>query len=294
MIHKDQVLILTPVKDAERFLERYFESIYRLTYPRELISMAFLESDSVDNTYSKLAERLPDLRSHFRSGSIWKKDFGFHISANTPRWLEHIQKERRSVLARSRNHLLSRALDDQDWVLWLDVDVAEYPPDIIERLLASGKDIVQPHCVVEYGGRSFELNAWRDKGKYHMDDLRAEGDLVRLHAVGGTMLLVRADVHRDGLVFPPFPYGKGNPLIRGRRLQTMRETLSILLHKGRLFKALTRMTRQDIRRVGGLGYVGEIETEGLGIMAHDMGYECWGMPNLEIRHSDLRQGTSTF
>ena len=294
MIHKDQVLILTPVKDAERFLERYFESIYRLTYPRELISMAFLESDSVDNTYSKLAERLPDLRSHFRSGSIWKKDFGFHISANTPRWLEHIQKERRSVLARSRNHLLSRALDDQDWVLWLDVDVAEYPPDIIERLLASGKDIVQPHCVVEYGGRSFELNAWRDKGKYHMDDLRAEGDLVRLHAVGGTMLLVRADVHRDGLVFPPFPYGKGNPLIRGRRLQTMRETLSILLRKGRLFKALTRMTRQDIRRVGGLGYVGEIETEGLGIMAHDMGYECWGMPNLEIRHSDLRQGTSTF
>ena len=294
MIHKDQVLILTPVKDAERFLERYFESIYRLTYPRELISLAFLESDSVDNTYSKLAERLPDLRSHFRSGSIWKKDFGFHISANTPRWLEHIQKERRSVLARSRNHLLSRALDDQDWVLWLDVDVAEYPPDIIERLLASGKDIVQPHCVVEYGGRSFELNAWRDKGKYHMDDLRAEGDLVRLHAVGGTMLLVRADVHRDGLVFPPFPYGKGNPLIRGRRLQTMRETLSILLRKGRLFKALTRMTRQDIRRVGGLGYVGEIETEGLGIMAHDMGYECWGMPNLEIRHSDLRQGTSTF
>jgi hypothetical protein len=29
---------------------------------------------------------------------------------------------------------------------------------------------------------------------------------------------------------------------------------------------------------------GEIETEGLGIMAHEMGYECWGMPNLEILH----------
>ena len=30
--------------------------------------------------------------------------------------------------------------------------------------------------------------------------------------------------------------------------------------------------------------VGEIETEGLGIMAADMGLECWGLPLLEIRH----------
>ena len=31
-------------------------------------------------------------------------------------------------------------------------------------------------------------------------------------------------------------------------------------------------------------YQGEMETEGLGIMANDMGYDCWGMPNLEILH----------
>ena len=30
---------------------------------------------------------------------------------------------------------------------------------------------------------------------------------------------------------------------------------------------------------------GEVETEGLGLMAHDMGYECWGLPRLEIRHA---------
>lgn len=286
MKHSDQVLILTPMKDAERFLDTYFASIYRLTYPPEFLSLAFLESDSLDNTYSRLMEKLPELRSHFRSVSVWKKDFGFHIPPNIPRWLEHIQKERRSVLARSRNHLLFRALDDQDWVLWLDVDVVEYPPDIVERLLATAKDIVQPHCVVEYGGRSFELNAWRDKGRYHMDDLRVEGDLVKLHAVGGTMLLVRADVHRNGLIFPPFPYGKSNPLIRARRLQMMRETLGILLCKGKLLKALRKVTKQDIARVAALGYAGEMETEGLGMMAYDMGYECWGMPNLEIRHSD--------
>lgn len=34
-----------------------------------------------------------------------------------------------------------------------------------------------------------------------------------------------------------------------------------------------------------LDAVGEIESEGLGIMAKDMGYECLGLPDLEIVHS---------
>ena len=47
-----------------------------------------------------------------------------------------------------------------------------------------------------------------------MDDLRGGPDLVRLDTVGGTVLLVRADVHRDGLIFPCFPYGAANPAVR--------------------------------------------------------------------------------
>lgn len=153
---------------------------------------------------------------------------------------------RRKVLARSRNHLLVHALDDEDWGLWLDIDVTECPRDIIERLLATGKDIVQPHCVIQYGGATFDRNAWRDQGAVHLDDLRGESDLEELHAVGGTMLLIRADLHRDGLIFPPFLYGRQNARVRQ-----------------------------------GLG---ELETEGLGIMGGDMGCSCWGMPNLEILH----------
>ena len=34
------------------------------------------------------------------------------------------------------------------------------------------------------------------------------------------------------------------------------------------------------------GEGGEIETEGLALMAKDMGRECWGMPNLEVVHLD--------
>jgi hypothetical protein len=141
--------------------------------------------------------------------------------------------------------LLFHALDDEEWVLWIDVDLLDYPADIIEMLLATGKRIVHPHCVREYGGATWDQNAWTRQGRFHMDSMRDQ-DCVVLDAVGGTMLLVSADLHRDGLVFPPFLYGLPNKLIREGR--------------------------------------GEVETEGFGMLAHDMGLECWGLPNLEILH----------
>jgi glycosyltransferase involved in cell wall biosynthesis len=259
----ERVLVLTPVKNAGAFLEHYFRSLYHLSYPQHLLSVAFLESDSTDQTYQKLHNKLPELKERFRAVSLFKKDFGFRIPPILSRWTPSLQVKRRTVLAKSRNHLLFRALQDEDWVLWLDVDVIAYPPDIIERLLATGKEIVQPHCLNAETGTTFDLNAWRDKGRLHMDDLRSEGDLVRLHAVGGAMLLLKADVHREGLIFPPFLYGKKSPLIRKNNLMVS-------------VREVRRMLRGDS--------LGEIETEGLGIMAHDLGYECWGMPNLEIQH----------
>jgi len=241
------VLILTPVKDAAALFDGYCERLRGLTYPRDAISLGFLESDSRDATFRTVSRQVRRLRKEFRRAALWKRDFGYRIPRGIHRGSEPIQRQRRAVLARSRNHLLSHALDDEEWVLWLDVDVVEYPPDIIQRLLATGKDLVQPHCVLDHGGPTFDCNAWAGQGCLHLDDLRSQGDLVELDAVGGTMLLVRADLHRDGLVFPPFPYGRPNPRIRE-------------------------------------GRGGELETEGLGIMAQDMGHRCWGMPNLEILH----------
>ncbi len=249
------VLILTPVKNASPFLETYFSALSKLSYPRELISIGFLESDSADDTYELVVAQAARLSGLFRRVGVWQRDFGFEIPAGVPRWSPDWQVQRRTILARSRNHLLSRALADEDWVLWIDADVLAYPADVVERLLATGKDIVHPHCLINPANqptKTFDLNAWRDHGRLHMDDLRSEGDVVPLDAVGGTMLLVKADVHRDGLVFPPFLYGKRNPLIR----------------RGVFFPSSE----------------GEIETEGLGVMASDMGYQCWGMPNLEILH----------
>lgn len=247
------VLILTPVKDASGSLDRYCELLDRLTYPRNLLSIGLLESDSRDGTWEALQERLPRLREGRRRAEVWKRDFGFHLPPGFHRWEEGLQIPRRTVLAKSRNHLLFRALDDEDWVLWIDSDLQDYPPDVLDRLLATGRDIVHPHCVRYPGGPTFDQNAWRDGGRLLMEDLRDEGELVRLDAVGGTMLLVRADLHRDGLVFPAFAYGRRNPW-------------------GRWPSPFT----------GEAG--GEFETEGLALMARDMGHQCWGMPRLETVH----------
>ena len=62
---------------------------------------------------------------------------------------------------------------------------------------------------------------------------------VAIDAVGGTALLIKADLHRDGLIFPAYS------------------------HRG------------------------YIETEGLAMMARDMGHQCWGIPTVRIVHADL-------
>ena len=247
-----KVLVLTPVKNAAQHLARYVELLEALRYPRARLSLGLLEGDSEDNTFEHLLKLKRRLAARCRSVLISKHDFGFRMRKGVARWAPAYQLLRRSVLARSRNHLLFRALDDEDWVLWIDVDVIDYPTDIVDTLLATKLDIVQPHCVLDRGGSTFDLNAWTDRGTKHMQDLREAAGPVRLDAVGGTMLLVRAELHRDGLIFPPFRYGLESPWIRRSHPMWRR---------------------------------GEIETEGFGILAKDMGLQCWGLPNLEIVHA---------
>lgn len=247
------MLILTPVKQAAKHLDRYFELLEQLTYPPDRLSVGLLVSDSTDDTFASLQARAGELRERWARVTVVQRDFGFQMPPGAPRWALPMQLARRTILAKSRNHLLFAALRDEDWVLWIDVDVDDYPADVLEQMLATGKDIVNPHAVTRPGGPTFDWNAWRDKGRVRMDALRGGPSLVRLDAVGGAMLLIRADVHRSGLIFPPYLYGRESRFARNP---------------------------SPFDRNG----IGEIETEGLGMMAKDMGIECWGLPNLEVVH----------
>lgn len=249
-----KVLILTLVKNAIDLAATYIANIERLTYPRDLLSVGILESDSVDGSDRAYRVVADALGMKLRRSSFHKRDFGYQLPEGLPRWEPGIQAERRAILAKSRNHLLFRALSDEDWVLWLDVDVIDFQADLIQVLLSYRKDILQPNCVLDKKGPSFDKNAWRDHGQRLLSDLRSEGEVVPLHAVGGTALLVKADLHRDGLIFPPYFYGDRNA--RARQQKEFIETSRF----------------------------GEIETEGLGIMANDMGIRCYGLPAIEIFH----------
>lgn len=245
------ILILTPVKNAEPYLPRYVELIGALDWPAEKLSVGLLESDSSDDTFAAIEALKPKLQKATTSVTAKKRDFGFQIPEGVPRWAPAFQVARRTVLARARNHLLSHALSDEDWVLWIDVDITDYPPDTIQRLLDAERDIVQPHCVLQPKGPTFDRNGWIDRGRLTLEDVRGASSPVRMDSVGGSMLLIRADLHRDGLVFPPYKYGVGSDTIR------------------------------DPHPLWGKG---EIETEGLAIMAKDMGHQCWGLPDFEILH----------
>src|SRR6478736_3096253 len=178
------VLILTPMKSACRFLDTYFSGLERLNYPHTFLSLGILEGDSSDGTFETVEQRLKHACPDFRRKVLHKKDFDFSIPKGAHRHAAVFQEQRRAVLARARNHLLFRALRDEDWVLWLDADVIEYPATIIEQLLGCDRDIVHPNCVCEYGNVSFDLNAWNAGGRKHLSDLRGQG-IVRLESVGG-------------------------------------------------------------------------------------------------------------
>jgi cellulose synthase/poly-beta-1,6-N-acetylglucosamine synthase-like glycosyltransferase len=149
--NKERVLILTPLKDASRYLSKYFELVSKLTYPHELIDLAFLISDTTDDTLAVLAAELDRIQKRtdgvaFRSVMIVEKDFGFVLSQDVEdRHGYAAQAPRRKAMARARNYLLATALKpEHSWVYWRDVDIVDSPERIIEDLTAHDKDIIVP------------------------------------------------------------------------------------------------------------------------------------------------------
>ena len=155
-------------------------------------------------------------------------------------------------------------------MLWLDVDVCDYPADLIHQLLAAGREIVTANCLGS-NGCAYDLNSFRRQlpservvrdgatvddvngsmgvdhlvdglwqpppgaGRDYVNAFRTQ-PLIELDSVGGTVLLIRAELHRQGLNFPAYP-------------------------------------------VEGL-----IETEALSEVARKLGVRSWALPQLLVRH----------
>jgi hypothetical protein len=161
------VLVLTPLKNSWKHLERYWQNLLALDYPKSRISVGFLESDSDDigapdgvTTMGELQRLREQHGARYRRVQIVQHGFGLQLSREQRHDMS-TQLLRRSVMARSRNLLLSRTLGSEEYVLWVDSDLDSYPPHTLRSLLQSGKSIVTPNAVMTPGGRSYDLNSWR-------------------------------------------------------------------------------------------------------------------------------------
>jgi len=182
----------------------------------------------------------------FASIIIERQDFEPPLASQTEQERHKMenQKARRAAMSRARNSLLFTTLGPHtSWVLWLDSDIIETPHTLIEDLASHNKAIIVPNCFQRYKDdktkeakeRPYDFNSWQDSdtakelaAKMGPDDILlegyaematyrtlmaymhdAEGDArseVTLDGVGGTALLVKAEVHRDGAMFPPFSF----------------------------------------------------------------------------------------
>ena len=249
--NREQVLILTPMA---RFYTQYWENLLSLSYPHELITLGFIlpktkegnaATAALQQQIMKTQKRGPE-KDRFKSVVILRQDFEQAIASQeeSVRHKMKNQRARRAVMSKARNSLLFTTLGPQtSWVLWLDADIVETPPTLIQDLASHDKPLIVPNCFQKYldtesrtwQERPYDFNSWQDseiaqkmaqtmgpediilEGYAEMATYRAlmghlseeDGDIrqeIPLDGVGGTALLVKADVHRDGAMFPPFPF----------------------------------------------------------------------------------------
>jgi len=223
------ISIFITVRDASMHLTRCFELLSDLDYPKDKLKITFCEGWSEDDTSDILESLITAHKDVFRGLQAIQYTSGRKIPRQR---LDQptSQYRRLSAQAATRNHLMSVGLDDSDeWALWLDVDVIDYPRDILQKLLADDSKIVVPDCTRYPNSRSSDRDIYLDIGapknseyyrlasggyfrhpeRYHwhkhLHDLRYL-DRAPLSSVGGSMLLVHESVHNSGVTFPEIPY----------------------------------------------------------------------------------------
>lgn len=149
--NEERILILTPLRDAAPYLNKYFDLLSELSYPHDLIDLGFLVGDSTDDTLAVLSAELDRIQKRtdkvpFHSATIVEKSFGVVVGQSVEeRHSFAAQGPRRKAMGRARNYLLSSTLKpDHSWVYWRDVDIVDSPKKILEDFIAHDRDIIVP------------------------------------------------------------------------------------------------------------------------------------------------------
>ncbi|KAI5298898.1 hypothetical protein KEM56_003683, partial [Ascosphaera pollenicola] len=175
---EERVLMCTPLRDAAAHLPMFFSHLRNFTYPHHLIDLAFLVSDSKDNTTDLLIEYLeqlqndPDPSMPVGEISLIEKDFGQKVNQDVEsRHGFAAQASRRKLMAQARNWLLSATLrPTHSWVYWRDADVETAPVTILEDLMKHNKDVIFSGYRWNEFGRLLPLNELVQIQWYYYED----------------------------------------------------------------------------------------------------------------------------
>lgn len=275
---EERVLFLVPLRDAADHLPMFFGHLSNMTYPHHLIDMAFLVSDSKDDTMELLEKKLIELQEsadplmNFGTIEIFYKNFGQSVGQGfSDRHGFKAQGPRRKNMAKARNWLTAVALKPyHSWVYWRDVDVETIPPTILEDLMNHNKDVIVPNVWRPLpnwlgGQQPYDLNSWQesDGGLQLAETLDEDEVIVEGYPEFATW--------RPHLAYLRDPYGDPEVEVQldGIGGVSILAKASVF-RKGAHFPAFSFQTHA--------------ETEGLGKMCKAMGLEVVGLPHYVIWH----------
>ncbi|KAL1986980.1 hypothetical protein VTN96DRAFT_5136 [Rasamsonia emersonii] len=275
---EERVLMCTPLRDAEPHLPMFFSHLRNLTYPHHLIDLAFLVSDSKDNTLGKLSEMLVELQNdpnpqmHFGEISVLEKDFGQNVAQDVEsRHGFAAQAGRRKLMAQARNWLLSATLrPTHSWVYWRDADVETAPFTIIEDLMRHNKDIIVPNVwrpLPDWlgGEQPYDLNSWQESetALALADTLDEDAVIVEGYAEYATW--------RPHLAYLRDPYGDPDMEMEIDGVGGVS-----ILAKAKVFRSGVHFPAFSFEK--------HAETEAFGKMAKRMKFSVVGLPHYTIWH----------
>lgn len=276
--YEERVLFCVPLRDASAHLPMFFGHMKNLTYPHNLIDLAFLVSDSSDNTMGNLKKHLneiqnhPDLNMRFGEIEIFEKDFGQIIGQSfSDRHGFAAQGPRRKLMGRARNWLWSVAIKPyHSYVYWRDADVETVPATILEDLMHHDKDVIVPNVwrpLPDWLGNQqpYDLNSWQesDGGLQLAETLDEDACIVEGY--------VEYQTWRPHLAYLRDPYG--DPEIE-MELDGI-GGVSILA-KAKVFRTGSHFPAFSFEK--------HAETEAFGKLSKRMGYNVYGLPHYVIWH----------
>lgn len=275
---EERILLCAPLRDAAPHLNMFFSHLKNLTYPHNLIDLAFLVGDSKDNTISLLTEKLeelqadPDPKQQFGELSIMEKDFGQKVNQDVEsRHGFAAQAGRRKSMAQARNWLLSAALrPTHSWVYWRDVDVETAPFTILEDLMRHNKDVIVPNVwrpLPDWlgGEQPYDLNSWQESetALALADTLDEDAVIVEGYAEYATW--------RPHLAYLRDPYGDPDMEMEIDGVGGVS-----ILAKAKVFRSGVHFPAFSFEK--------HAETEGFGKMAKRMKFSVVGLPHYTIWH----------